>query len=136
MPKPSRRPSWNQFLRHAQGALGVLDSPGYKAEALQEDLDPRSMQQLEEALQDPRHKGPMQQRVLMDEKERLKGVQAQMVAQRAQSFPQRLGQRINLQARTGEPPLTQSPESFMAKLMLMMQRRHGVGPTAQGDTGF
>lgn len=138
MPQPRRRLNWGQFRRAAQGSLRQLDSPQYKAEALQEDLSPHTWEALQQALADRRHQNPVAQRALMDEKQRLEAVQAQQVAQAAQQFPQRLAAGLDLSQRTGEPPLSQTPEAFMAKLMLQMQRRYpgmggGGGPVAQGD---
>lgn len=143
MPQP-RKPSFPQFQASARRLLSGLGSPQFQEEAAQQDTDPQNMQQLAQAIQDPRHQNPIAQQALLSEKQRLEQQQAAMVRQKVQQFPQRLAQSLELQQHTGMP--SPSPESFMAKLMLQMQRRAQMprpqlggpelGPTAQSNSGF
>lgn len=114
--------------------IAELDTPAYQEEARQEDLDPQNLVMLNQEMGRRDRQHPRQQQILVEEKQRLEAVQAQQVQQAAQQFPMRLEQGLDLRSR-GEP-LTQSPEAFMAKLMLMMQRRHGRGPTPADDQGL
>lgn len=114
-----------------RASVGSLDA--FADEARMQDLNPRALLEVDQALADRRHQRPHQQQVLGDERQRLEQIQAMQVRQAAQQFPQRLAQSLELQQHTGMP--SPGPEAFMAKLMLMMQRRHGRSPFAEMPSG-
>lgn len=122
---------FNRFSKNARMALSHLSSPAYQQEARGQDLHPANVQELKAALQDPRHRGRMQQQVLGQELKRIQGMQTQQLQQAAQAMPQQLEQSLS-PAKTGEP--WPSPEATMIRLMLQMQRRYpgmGNGPAPQ-----
>ena len=115
--------AYNRFVKRAPDSLQRLSSPQMQNEAAQQDMYPPNVQELQRALQDPRHQGPMQQQVLGDELKRIKGMQTLQLKQAAQQMPQQLEMSLS-PAKTGEP--WPSPEATVIRLMLQMRRRHGV----------
>lgn len=104
-----------------RSAVAELDSPEYKAEAQQQDMDPRNFQMLDQEMQ--RARSPMQKQVLMGERQRLEQAHAQQLLQAAQQLKPNMEYDLSLQKHVGEQVPT--PEAFMAKLMVMIQRRNG-----------
>lgn len=117
---------YNRFKRNVKPYLQELDSPLYRAEAIEQDIHPANVQELRQAIADPRHRGRMQQQVLGDELKRIQGIQAGQVRQAIQALPQKLNMELS-PAKTGEP--WPSPEATIIRLMLQMQRRY---PGMQG----
>jgi hypothetical protein len=109
---------YNRFTKQAQLSTGQLSDPRMQREAELQNLDPANMQELQQALRDPRHRGRMQQQVLGDELKRIQGLQTRMIQEHAQRMPQQLQQSLS-PAKTGEP--WPSPESMMIRLMLKLR---------------
>ena len=100
--------------RRMQDSLSSLDSPQYKEEADLQDLTPSNMEELERAIQSPKHQKPAQQQVLQGEKQRIE--------QLRQQFTQRLQQRLNARIGTPEDSDPQAARAaFMARLMSKMR---------------
>lgn len=120
--------------------LSELDSPRYKVEAAREDLNPRRLMQVDDAMADPRNRGPVQQKALGDERRRLEDMHQQMLEHAAmQQFTQRLEQRLNPRIGTPQDSDPQAARAaFMSQLMLQMQRRYpgmggAGGPATSGN---
>ena len=93
----------------------------YRAEAMAQDLHPANMQELQGAMADPRHQGPMQQRVLGDELKRIQGIQTQHIQQALQALPQKLMKDLSPSKVEEQWP---TPEASIVRMMLQMQRRY------------
>lgn len=124
---------YNRFAKNARAALSVLDRPAYVQEAQAQDLHPANVQELQRAIGDRRHQQPMQQQVLGDELKRIKALQMQQLQQAQQQMPQQLQKSLDPGGRTGEP--WPSSEATMVRLMLQMQRRHGMAPYQRREDG-
>jgi len=116
------------MVRSGQEQMAELDSPAYQAEALRDDINPRRLLEVDQALAARGHQHPRQQASLQEERRRLEDIQGQMMMRAAQQqFSQRLEQRINPRIGTPEDTDPQARAQFMARLMMQMQRRHGMG---------
>jgi len=115
MPNP-----FEQFVQRAKLSTGRLNSPQYRAEAEQQDLDPRNFGRIDAEMARPGN-NQTQQDALLNERQRLEKLQLQQITQASQQFAPRLQQSLDTQTHTGVP--VEGPADKLIKLLLMFKKQ-------------